>query len=83
LLALQRENACWKLALSKQNLGSASLYCGAESQNNGFLGAACPTNNTTLFDFGIYTDALDNVASDASFFEKFFYCFWWGLQNLM
>ncbi|KAJ1690912.1 hypothetical protein LUZ63_015067 [Rhynchospora breviuscula] len=85
LLAIQREDACWKHACSNtETCHLASLYCGGEgTHNNSFLAAACPTDDATLFDFGIYINALDNVVSDANFFEKFFYCFWWGLQNLI
>lgn len=46
---------------------------------------ACPiqTANTTLFDFGIFLDALQSgVVETKDFPQKFFYCFWWGLQNL-
>ncbi|KAL6629581.1 hypothetical protein ACP70R_029346 [Stipagrostis hirtigluma subsp. patula] len=32
--------------------------------------------------FGIFQPALKNVSQSTSFFEKLFYCFWWGLQNL-
>ncbi|XP_078159838.1 cyclic nucleotide gated channel 1 isoform X1 [Carex rostrata] len=84
LLAIQREDTCWKLACSNnQNCNSSSLYCGAWKgvQNNSFLGTDCAANGP--FDFGIYQAALENVTTDTHFFEKFFYCFWWGLQNLI
>ena len=29
-----------------------------------------------------FLPALQNVSQSTSFFEKLFYCFWWGLQNL-
>jgi len=29
-----------------------------------------------------FLPALQNVSQSMSFFEKLFYCFWWGLQNL-
>ncbi|MED6144313.1 Cyclic nucleotide-gated ion channel 1 [Stylosanthes scabra] len=42
-----------------------------------------PSPNTTLFDFGIFLDALQSgVVASEDFPQKFFYCFWWGLQNL-
>ncbi|KAK1578322.1 hypothetical protein Q3G72_029351 [Acer saccharum] len=41
------------------------------------------TPNTTLFDFGIFLDALQSGVVESTYFPtKFFYCFWWGLQNL-
>ncbi|MBA0709109.1 hypothetical protein Golax_024173 [Gossypium laxum] len=50
-----------------------------------FLNQSCPiqTPNTTLFNFGIFLNALQSgVVESENFPEKFFYCFWWGLQNL-
>ncbi|KAJ6340603.1 hypothetical protein OIU77_008377 [Salix suchowensis] len=51
-----------------------------------FLDVSCPiqTPNETIFNFGIFLDALQSgvVLSSMDFPQKFFYCFWWGLQNL-
>ncbi|WJX34165.1 Cyclic nucleotide-gated ion channel 1 [Trifolium repens] len=50
-----------------------------------FLNASCPIQspNTTLFNFGIFLDALQSgVVGSTDFPQKFFYCFWWGLKNL-
>ncbi|KAG8058620.1 hypothetical protein GUJ93_ZPchr0002g26071 [Zizania palustris] len=86
LLSIQQEYTCWKEACSHQDgCDSGSLYCRINtSGNNNFLQNACPTNGTDSPDpiFGIYLPALQNVSQSASFFEKLFYCFWWGLQNL-
>ena len=40
--------------------------------------------NTTVFNFGIFTDALNSgvLLESSNFLEKFFYCFWWGLRGL-
>ncbi|RZC91107.1 hypothetical protein C5167_028939 [Papaver somniferum] len=33
--------------------------------------------------FGIYADALNyGITTSSPFFEKYFYCLWWGLKNL-
>ncbi|KAJ3693052.1 hypothetical protein LUZ60_012147 [Juncus effusus] len=78
LLAIQREDACWRIACHHSgNCDPASLYC-EEGTNNSYLSEFCPTTG-----FGIYSLALQNAATDTSFFEKFFYCFWWGFQNLI
>ncbi|KAL5208212.1 hypothetical protein ABZP36_032647 [Zizania latifolia] len=86
LLSIQQEYTCWREACSRQDgCDSGSLYCRINtSGNNKFLQNACPTNGTDSPDpiFGIYLPALQNVSQSASFFEKLFYCFWWGLQNL-
>jgi len=45
----------------------------------------CPVNTTDNppFDFGIYLRALSSgIVSSKSFVSKYFFCLWWGLQNL-
>ncbi|PSS28805.1 Cyclic nucleotide-gated ion channel like [Actinidia chinensis var. chinensis] len=87
LFSIERETACWKKACGNQTICvDSSVYC--EDTNGGFRGflnESCPiqTPNTTLFDFGIFLDALQSgVVESQDFPQKFFYCFWWGLQNL-
>ncbi|GLT53352.1 hypothetical protein SLA2020_266300 [Shorea laevis] len=47
------------------------------------LGAFCTDSKYTLFDFGIFLDALQSgVVESTDFPQKLFYCFWWGLRNL-
>ncbi|CAM0945957.1 unnamed protein product [Alopecurus aequalis] len=85
LLSIQREDTCWRDECNKRSCNFASLYCGsATAGENTFLANACPTNGTADIDpiFGIYLPALVTVSQSTSFFEKFFYCFWWGLQSL-
>ncbi|KAK8921930.1 Cyclic nucleotide-gated ion channel 1 [Platanthera zijinensis] len=85
LLSIQREDACWKQACTVNNCNTTFWYCGTEHrQLNGFLDDACPIQNpnNSIFNFGIYLPALQNIVQTRDFPEKFFYCFWWGLQNL-
>ncbi|XP_062223605.1 cyclic nucleotide-gated ion channel 1-like isoform X1 [Phragmites australis] len=86
ILSIQREDTCWRQACSNHDgCDPTSLYCGSNIfGNNTFLQIACPTNGTANPDpnFGIFQPALNNVSQSTSFFEKLFYCFWWGLQNL-
>ncbi|XP_062119881.1 cyclic nucleotide-gated ion channel 1-like isoform X3 [Humulus lupulus] len=45
----------------------------------------CPNNppNATVFDYGIFTQAIESrMITEKQFREKFFQCFWWGLSNL-
>ncbi|XP_022737079.1 cyclic nucleotide-gated ion channel 1-like [Durio zibethinus] len=86
LFSIEREYTCWKDAC-RNNTGCnpQSLYCDGDSSFSTFLNQSCPiqTPNTTLFNFGIFLDALQSgVVESKDFPEKFFYCFWWGLQNL-
>ncbi|CAK9138434.1 unnamed protein product [Ilex paraguariensis] len=87
LFSIERETACWRKACgSTAECVRASVYC--DDNNVGFstfLNNTCPiqTPNATLFDFGIFIDALQSgVVQSMDFPQKFFYCFWWGLQNL-
>lgn len=87
LLSIEREDACWRKACRRNNgCEIDSLVCRQQNtQNNNFLATDCPissTQNSTSFDFGIFLPALQNVVHSEKFLEKFFYCFWWGLQNL-
>ncbi|GMP70519.1 hypothetical protein CsSME_00029333 [Camellia sinensis var. sinensis] len=85
LFSIERETTCWKQACDKAGTcANFSVYCG---QNAGFglLNTSCPiqTPNTALFDFGIFLSALQSgIVGSTDFPQKFFYCFWWGLQNL-
>lgn len=40
------------------------------------------SSNTTSFQYGIFKNALTNEALSTEFIKKYFYCLWWGLQNL-
>ncbi|XP_016433142.2 cyclic nucleotide-gated ion channel 1-like [Nicotiana tabacum] len=87
LFSIERESTCWQRACGNSSAcHHASLYC--DDDHTGFktlLNSSCPieTPNATLFDFGIFLDALQSgVVESMDFPQKFFYCFWWGLQNL-
>ncbi|XP_017973510.1 PREDICTED: cyclic nucleotide-gated ion channel 1 [Theobroma cacao] len=87
LFSIEREYTCWKDACRNSSTGCPpdSLSCPGDSSVSAFLNQSCPiqTPNTTLFNFGIFLDALQSgVVESKDFPEKFFYCFWWGLQNL-
>lgn len=34
------------------------------------------------YQFGIFGDALTFGVTISTFFDKYFYCLWWGLKNL-
>ncbi|XP_031390882.1 cyclic nucleotide-gated ion channel 1 [Punica granatum] len=88
LFSIERETTCWQRACDQHHTTCSrhSLFCDYNSSSlNTFLNSSCPiqTPNTTLFDFGIFLDALRlGVVESTDFPEKLFYCFWWGLQNL-
>ncbi|KAJ4840310.1 hypothetical protein Tsubulata_024682 [Turnera subulata] len=88
LFSIERETTCWKEACGNHHECRRSLYCDRNDPGGDitFLNVSCPIQpaNETMFNFGIFLDALQNgvVLSDMDFPQKFFYCFWWGLQNL-
>lgn len=64
---------------------SSSFYCDIPSHNVTYLNSSCPIveMDNPPYDFGIFLPALQSgVVNSTDFPQKFFYCFWWGLQNL-
>ncbi|GAB2293964.1 Cyclic nucleotide-gated ion channel 1 [Dionaea muscipula] len=87
LFSIERETTCWRKACEKYPTlcAPSALYCDEPRGNNTFLSTFCPitTDNTTYFDFGIFLKALESEVVATTYFpKKFFFCFWWGLQNL-
>ncbi|XP_073064258.1 cyclic nucleotide-gated ion channel 1-like [Primulina eburnea] len=87
LFSIGRETTCWRKACGNQTAcRHAAFHCvGDHTQFSTMLNNSCPIQNpnTTAFDFGIFLDALQSgVVESKDFPQKFFYCFWWGLQNL-
>jgi len=87
LLSIQRQDSCWRQQCrNNSRCDLAYLYCGDhDNEGNAFLSTTCLlSNQSNLPDpyFGIYAPAIKNVSQSKSFFAKFFFCVWWGLQNL-
>ncbi|KAJ9171505.1 hypothetical protein P3X46_014864 [Hevea brasiliensis] len=91
LFSIEREHGCWRTVCKAPQCNSTDLYCGEQRFANlsSFLKDSCPfiqpdeIKNSTVFNFGIFTDALESgIVETWDFPRKFFYCFWWGLRNL-
>ncbi|KAJ0250061.1 putative cyclic nucleotide-gated ion channel 13 [Hirschfeldia incana] len=91
LISVEREDRCWREACAKrQGCDFRFLYCEENSSVvNDYLTTSClfinpdDITNSTVFNFGIFTDALKSgIVESDDFWKKFFYCFWWGLRNL-
>ncbi|CAE6005335.1 unnamed protein product [Arabidopsis arenosa] len=97
LLALERNNDCWSKACNdNQNCTRNFLFCGNQNMQGyaawdnikvSYLQLKCPVNvpedEEPPFDFGIYLRALSSgIVSSRNFVSKYFFCLWWGLQNL-
>ena len=90
-LSIEREIACWHEACENHiECNQTFFQCDNvlhKSGNYAFLNDVCqidpPYKSKTLFDFGIFLEALQSrVVQSKKFSEKFFHCFWWGLRNL-
>ncbi|XP_022143964.1 protein CNGC15b-like [Momordica charantia] len=95
LLSIGRQVECWKKVC---NLGHWDYYyyCQYEFFDCGTVGnptrAAwfqvtnisnlCHPTATASFHFGIFSDSFSFHSSSSTFFNRYFYCFWWGLRNL-
>ncbi|CAK7348728.1 unnamed protein product [Dovyalis caffra] len=92
LFSIEREDTCWRdVCKDHEGCDANHWYCGKHRQENYtiFLTQSCPfiqpdqIQNSTVFNFGIFIDALDSGVVESTYFgRKFFYCFWWGLRNL-
>ncbi|KAJ6878460.1 hypothetical protein NC652_032083 [Populus alba x Populus x berolinensis] len=91
LFSIERQDTCWhEVCKDQAECDTKYQYCGDHRRKNyTFLTESCPfiqpdqVHNPTVFNFGIFIDALDSGAVESTYFpRKFFYCFWWGLRNL-
>lgn len=91
IFSVERQDTCWRIACGKhEQCHTNGLYCDVtRTEDYSFLNTSCPLleqnqiKNPTDFDFGIFLDALQSqVVEKRNFWEKLFYCFWWGLRNL-
>lgn len=91
LFTIERKDKCWRIACDEQNSCDLdALYCGQTREGNySFLNTSCPLlepdqiKSPNDFNFGIFLEALQSkVVEKQNFWQKLFYCFWWGLRNL-
>ncbi|KAL5973926.1 hypothetical protein ACLOJK_030585 [Asimina triloba] len=96
LLSIERLTACWKSQCRKETGFPNGVKCSyhffdCDSSkrlnyenwlNNTQVFGHCDPDNDMGFRFGIFADALTSNIISSSFFEKYFFSLWWGLQNL-
>ncbi|KAI3917078.1 hypothetical protein MKX01_003527 [Papaver californicum] len=90
LLAIERQESCWRTVCQVQSATCQSGFFDCRNMNNpnrvdwftssNITSLCSPAND--YFKFGIYGDALDFDVTSAAFFNKYFYCLWWGLRSL-
>ncbi|KAL5708908.1 hypothetical protein ACHQM5_019654 [Ranunculus cassubicifolius] len=94
LMAIQRQHDCWtsvcNVTLNGIPCDLNFLDCKSTKDTNreywlrhsGVLDVCDPTNETIVFKYGIYADALTSDTVSVPFKQKYLYCLWWGLKNL-
>lgn len=86
LLAIERQNFCWRRACRRVDCDIRTLYCGEANDvsDKSFLEISCPIiEEDAPFNYGIFLRVLQSkVVNSRNFVQKLFFCFWWGLQNL-
>ncbi|XWS72807.1 hypothetical protein CRYUN_Cryun02cG0072200 [Craigia yunnanensis] len=93
LLSNERHATCWKSECRKETsplrcnpyyLDCGTLNDGGRQkwENSTVVFSKCDPNNDIGFDYGIFEIALTKQIFSSRFLQKYFYCLWWGLQNL-
>ncbi|KAL8499450.1 hypothetical protein ACS0TY_022423 [Phlomoides rotata] len=93
LVSIERHATCLKSAcrddLSITNCSLRFLDCRTLAHNDRQIWVnstqvfqKCNPGNSTYFNYGIFGNAVANNVVSSEFMEKYFYCLWWGLQNL-
>ncbi|KAF6166254.1 hypothetical protein GIB67_031038 [Kingdonia uniflora] len=89
IFSVERQESCWRRVC---DLSSSCLYeffnCRTKDDSDrvAWFKSSNITNLCTpsnyFYQFGIYGDAVTFDVTSASFYNKHFYCLWWGLKNL-
>ncbi|KAL5548970.1 hypothetical protein UlMin_004201 [Ulmus minor] len=93
LLSVDRYTSCWKsicrMELNSKRCDLYYLDCDSLNNNNRDSWANitkvftnCDPNNKIDFKYGIFENAVTKSVVSSNFIAKYFYCLWWGLQNL-
>lgn len=89
LLSIERQEACWR-HVCRQEGSCQSSYFDCWKVEDSSRTAWFKSSNITIhcdpnrspYPFGIYSDSVTSDVTSAMFFNKYFYCLWWGLKNL-
>ncbi|KAF3446494.1 hypothetical protein FNV43_RR11673 [Rhamnella rubrinervis] len=93
LLSIERYATCWK-SICRKELGPVKcvlkyLDCDTLDNDNRqtwinttAVFSSCNPEKSEIFKYGIFENAVTNNVVSSEFIEKYFYCLWWGLQNL-
>lgn len=93
LLSVDQYTSCWKSVCKKESAPTKCLLhyldCDTFSHDNRMSWAKttmvfkkCDPEIDATLNYGIFKNAVTKNVVSSSFIEKYFYCLWWGLQNL-
>ncbi|OVA01206.1 Cyclic nucleotide-binding domain [Macleaya cordata] len=93
LLSIERHTTCWKSECRKElnPIKCTLTYLDCDTfnhddrkiwANNTAVFNNCDATDENKFKYGIFQSAVTNKVVSSKFMEKYFYCLWWGLQNL-
>ncbi|XP_038878289.1 probable cyclic nucleotide-gated ion channel 16 isoform X3 [Benincasa hispida] len=97
IASIQRQDECWKIECRKEMNTTHSPSCVPSFMDcdtltlperqawlrvTRVLTKCDALNDDKDFEFGMFADAFTDEVASANFFEKYFYCLWFGLKSL-
>lgn len=93
MLSVERYTSCWKSGCRHDPSSIKCLlnYLDCDTfdydkrnawANSTNVFSNCNPNNNITFDYGIFKNAVGKNVISSNFAVKYFYCLWWGLQQL-
>ncbi|KAK3002814.1 hypothetical protein RJ639_019192 [Escallonia herrerae] len=90
LLSIERQEACWRSTcnLEKRSCEHGFFDCNRveDARRKAWFESSNVTSmcnpDISSYPFGIFGDAVKSSVTSSFFFNKYFYCLWWGLRNL-
>ncbi|XP_022940960.1 probable cyclic nucleotide-gated ion channel 14 isoform X1 [Cucurbita moschata] len=93
LLSVERHAMCWKFTCRREFSPTKChldyLDCGTLNdvnrriwEVNTTVFTQCSPDEDVVFNYGIFANAISKNVISFGFAQKYFYCLWWGLQNL-
>ncbi|CAI9098681.1 OLC1v1035367C1 [Oldenlandia corymbosa var. corymbosa] len=93
VLSVDRYTSCWKSECRNEKTPVKCLLhyldCGTSDStdrsnwaNGTQVFKRCFPDDNSDLQFGIFANAVKKKVVSSTFLEKYFYCLWWGLQNL-
>ncbi|XP_029127187.1 protein CNGC15b isoform X1 [Cajanus cajan] len=90
LLSIERQEACWRSICDMEWSYCEYGFFDCKRVEDPLRASWFMASNVTIlcspksnfYQFGIYGDAVTSQVTTSPFFDKYFFCLWWGLRNL-